>query len=103
VSDVSDSMKTHPTTHGPLVGEQSTVRERGDEVTLVSRAYRPSARRHRGTVAERSARIAAKIRRAERLMRELRPADPRLRLLCSAILRKDEVLLDAVMRSRGGR
>lgn len=46
----------------------------------------------------RSVRIAQKISRAEGLFRHLSDDDPRARLLRVAMLRNDEVLLDALLR-----
>jgi hypothetical protein len=46
----------------------------------------------------RSVRIAQKISRAEALFRHLSDDDPRARLLRVAVLRNDEVLLDALLR-----
>jgi hypothetical protein len=46
----------------------------------------------------RSVRIAQKISRAEGLFRHLSDDDPRARLLRVAVLRNDEVLLDALLR-----
>jgi hypothetical protein len=46
----------------------------------------------------RSVRIAQKISRAEGLFRHLSDDDPRARLLKVAMLRNDEVLLDALLR-----
>ena len=96
---MTDSMKTDTRLDGSFnaqfEAEQSSVRSRTDDVTQVSRGERPAPVER---VGERNARIAEKIRRAERLLPRLGANDPRLRILCSAILRKDEVLLDAVLR-----
>jgi len=48
-------------------------------------------------VGERTARIEHKMSVATLLLKSLSPTDPRARLLGSAILRRDEVLLDAVL------
>jgi hypothetical protein len=57
------------------------------EITQVSRE----------TMAERTARIDHKMAVAGLLLRNLSAIDPRARLLASAILRRDEVLVDAVL------
>ncbi|HVU00857.1 MAG TPA: hypothetical protein VHE30_03865 [Polyangiaceae bacterium] len=46
---------------------------------------------------ERSARIEQKVARATLVLSRLSPTDGRARLLGSAVLRKDETLLDAVL------
>jgi hypothetical protein len=51
----------------------------------------------RETVAERTTRIEQKMTRAILVLERLAPMDGRARLLGSAILRRDEVLLDAVL------
>lgn len=51
----------------------------------------------RGSVAERTSRIDHKMTRATLLLERLAPLDARARLLGSAILRRDEVLIDAVL------
>ena len=51
----------------------------------------------RDTVAERTARIDSKLSIATLLLERLSPLDARARLLSSAILRRDEVLIDAVL------
>ncbi|SRR5260221_13524702 len=55
--------------------------------------------RHRDheTVTERTARIDQKLTVATMVLKGLSPTDARARLLHSAILRRDEVLLDAVL------
>ncbi len=57
---------------------------------------RPSSR---GTesITERTARIDSKLSIASLLLERLPPLDARARLLGSAILRRDEVLIDAVL------
>jgi hypothetical protein len=52
---------------------------------------------NRETMAERTARIDHKMAVARLLLRNLSAIDPRARLLASAILRRDEVLVDAVL------
>jgi hypothetical protein len=56
------------------------------------------ALRHEPPESRRSVRIAQKIARAEGLFRHLSDDDPRARLLRVAMLRNDEVLLDALLR-----
>ena len=51
----------------------------------------------RDTVAGRTTRIDQKMTRATLVLERLAPMDSRARLLGSAILRRDEVLLDAVL------
>jgi hypothetical protein len=51
----------------------------------------------RESVAERTSRIDHKMTRATLLLERLAPLDARARLLGSAILRRDEVLIDAVL------
>jgi hypothetical protein len=51
----------------------------------------------RETVSERTNRIELKMTRATLVLERLAPMDARARLLGSAILRRDEVLLDAVL------
>jgi hypothetical protein len=51
----------------------------------------------RETVSERTNRIEQKMTRATLVLERLAPMDARARLLGSAILRRDEVLLDAVL------
>ena len=51
----------------------------------------------RESVSERTARIDSKLSIATLLLERLSPLDARARLLSSAILRRDEVLIDAVL------
>ncbi len=106
---MSDSSKT-PRPHVPFdwhfVREESHVRNR-DEPTSPGAApasAQPSAAARKGfpvkgleTFAERTARIDQKLSVAQLLLRRLSPVDPRARLLSSAVFRRDEVLLDAVL------
>jgi hypothetical protein len=65
-----------------------------------SPGYRPSSRRSAPgfeTVTERTHRIETKMAVARLLLARLSPMDARGRLLSSAMLRRDEVLLDAVL------
>jgi hypothetical protein len=58
----------------------------------------PSARAPwRESVSERTARIDSKLSIATLLLERLSPLDARARLLNSAIMRRDEVLIDAVL------
>jgi hypothetical protein len=49
------------------------------------------------SITERTARIDTKLSIAKLLLERLPPLDARARLLGSAILRRDEVLIDAVL------
>ena len=49
------------------------------------------------SITERTARIEHKVVIAQLLIERLSPVDPRARLLGSAVLRRDEVLLDAIL------
>lgn len=61
-------------------------------------AVRPGSERpEKETVSERTNRIDAKLSVATLLLERLSPLDSRARLLGSAILRRDEVLLDAIL------
>lgn len=53
----------------------------------------------RESMAERTARIDHKMTIATMLLSRLGPVDARARLLSSALLRRDEVLLDAILES----
>ncbi|HEX3596896.1 MAG TPA: hypothetical protein VHU80_17425 [Polyangiaceae bacterium] len=57
---------------------------------------RPSSRATE-SITERTARIDSKLSIASLLLERLPPLDARARLLSSAILRRDEVLIDAVL------
>jgi hypothetical protein len=70
--------------------EESHVRSRGREEDADTTKLRE-------TVAGRTTRIDQKITRATLVLERLAPMDSRARLLGSAILRRDEVLLDAVL------
>jgi hypothetical protein len=84
--------KTAADFDGTFATEESSVRARAAEPRGAARE----------SIGERSARIDAKIRAAEHLLTRLAPTDHRLRLLCSAILRRDEVLLDAILAGKSG-
>lgn len=105
---MSESLKT-PKPSAPFDSqferEQSQVRDRGRPTVpspAPAGAVAPAPRRGSGakageTVAERTRRIEQKVSVASLLLRRLSPVDPRARLLSSAVLRRDEVLLDAVL------
>lgn len=57
--------------------------------------------RREGIIAERTARIEHKVALGTMLLARLNPLDSRARLLASAILRRDEVLLDGVLDQLG--
>jgi hypothetical protein len=97
--------------------ELSEVRTRAEKVTRNERpsskgsdppnSWTPGSERepssgetqqHDPPESRRSVRIAQKISRAQGLFRHLADDDPRARLLKVAILRNDEVLLDALLR-----
>ncbi len=62
-------------------------------------ARRPERRAQEPLVARPAGeRFDLKARQAQRLLVQLNPRDPRLRLVTMALLRRDEVLLDAVVR-----
>jgi hypothetical protein len=71
--------------------EESHVRPTGQRGSL------PPPPPPRETMGERTSRIEQKLTRATLVLERLPPMDGRARLLGSAILRKDEVLLDAVL------
>lgn len=105
---MSDSLKTlRPSVpfDSQFPREESHVRGRGAP-TVPSPAPAGPARssshaapiaRPSETIAERTRRIEQKVSVANLLLRRLAPTDPRARLLSSAMLRRDEVLLDAVL------
>jgi len=87
---MTSSIKTprppHPSFDASVEREQSSVRPRA-----------PRDERPPESIAERTARIDDKIALATLVLPRLSPADARARLLHSAVLRRDEVLLDAVL------
>ena len=98
---MSDSVKTPR----PLQGvfdeqEESSVRSRPSAPRPKSGAYAavtippPSSGE---SIAQRTLRIDQKMEIATTLLRGMSPVDARARLLSSAILRRDEVLLDAIL------
>jgi hypothetical protein len=98
---MSDGVKTPRPLNGAFAEEEETsVRSRPDAPKSKSGAYPvastlpPSSN---SSVAERSERIDHKMAIATTLLRDLSPLDARARLLSSAILRRDEILLDAIL------
>jgi hypothetical protein len=80
--------------------EESRVQARAARAEAVLPQAAPASRRSSpgfDTVTERTHRIEAKMDLARLVIAELSPLDGRGRLLASAILRRDEVLLDAVL------
>jgi len=83
-----------------FVKEESGVQSRGPQEAQAGEVRRPSgARALPGfeTVTERTQRIDSKVAVARLLLSGLSPTDARARLLTSAMLRRDEVLLDAIL------
>jgi hypothetical protein len=83
---MSDPLKTIPAPRAPFDSqfdkEESHVRERASA---------------RESVTDRTARIDRKLALANLLLAKMPPTNSRARLLTSAMLRRDEVLLDAVL------
>lgn len=79
--------------------EESAVRSRPEQPKSKSGAYAIASRPPPSdrSIAERTERIDQKMAIAATLLREMSPLDARARLLSSAILRRDEVLLDAIL------
>jgi hypothetical protein len=85
--------------------EQSRIRARQDSDVRGAgsgeyAAQRPEESQRPGvseSISERTARIDTKLSIAKLLLERLPPLDARARLLGSAILRRDEVLIDAVL------
>ena len=82
----------NPVKKGPAVGAHS------DENSSV-RDSRDSPRSSSPDLAPKNQRIEGKVQRAERLLAQLSPTDPRTRLLQVALLRQDEALLDGILAS----
>lgn len=80
------------------VKKESGERAHSDEHSSV-RDSRQRSSPPEQTGAPRTPRIEGKVRRAERLLAQLAPNDPRTRLLQVAILRLDEALLDGILAS----
>jgi hypothetical protein len=103
---MSETRKTpRPASNAPS-DEQSWVRPRADSYVKTSgsgeyAAVRPGGSTRpepsRESITERTARIDSKLGIATLLLERLPPLDGRARLLSSAILRRDEVLIDAVL------
>jgi hypothetical protein len=97
---MSDRAKTPRPFDGAFVKEESAVRSRPEAPSSRSGTYAatPAASDpSEETIAERTVRIDNKMAIATTLLRGLSPLDARARLLSSAILRRDEVLLDAIL------
>jgi hypothetical protein len=99
LKEMSDGVKTPKPFDGDFDDEASAVRPRHAQPKTKSGAYaaatpRPPANE---SIAQRTARIDQKMAIAATLLREMSPLDARARLLSSAILRRDEVLLDAIL------
>lgn len=107
---MSDSLKTPKPSvsfDSQFEREESQVRDRGrptvpspapaDAIDDPTQKRASATAKPSETVAERTRRIEQKVSVASLLLRRLSPVDPRARLLSSAVLRKDEVLLDAVL------
>jgi len=104
---MSESRKTPTPATGAAstrLDEESWVRPRADSQVKGTgsgeyAAVRPASERppEKETVSERTNRIDAKLSVATLLLERLSPLDSRARLLGSAILRRDEVLLDAIL------
>jgi hypothetical protein len=77
--------------------EESHVRPSGERRTTPP----PASTRPRESMGERNARIEQKMQLATAALKELSPTSSRARLLASALLRRDEVLLDAVLAEAG--
>lgn len=98
---MSDSVKTPRPSDGVFdEKEESAVRSRPPTTRSKSGAYPattlppPSSDE---SIAQRTLRIDQKMEIATTLLRGMSPLDARARLLSSAILRRDEVLLDAIL------
>lgn len=83
-----------PASAAPSAGAAAGPRER-ETLRPPQREALPPPQRE--TVSERTNRIEQKMTRATLVLERLPPMDGRARLLGSAILRRDEVLLDAVL------
>ena len=82
-----------------FVCEGSHVRARPDTAPSSSRdtSLTEGPATARETMAERTARIENKMALATLVLRKLSPLDARARVLASALLRRDEILIDAVL------
>jgi hypothetical protein len=96
---MSDSVKTPRPIDGELENEASAEHSRPAAPRTKSGAYAaatpppPSDE----SIAQRTERIDHKMAIATTLLKGMSPLDARARLLSSAILRRDEVLLDAIL------
>lgn len=94
---MSDSVKTPRPIDGELEDEASAVRSRPGAPRTKSGAYAAATPPPPESIAERTERIDHKMAIATTLLHGMSPLDARARLLSSAILRRDEVLLDAIL------
>jgi hypothetical protein len=103
---MSETRKTPRPPTGARSDEESWVRERADSCVKTPGSGEYAAVRPEGSsrpessresITERTARIDSKLAIASLLLERLPPLDGRARLLSSAILRRDEVLIDAVL------
>lgn len=92
--DADNTAVDAPASAPPRAGAGTGPRERETLRPPQRDALRPPQRE---TVSERTNRIEQKMTRATLVLERLAPMDNRARLLGSAILRRDEVLLDAVL------
>jgi hypothetical protein len=97
---MSDSVKTPRPFDGVFEQEESSVRSRPGAPRSKSGAFAaatPPPPSSDESIAQRTERIDQKMEIATTLLRGMSPLDARARLLSSAILRRDEVLLDAIL------
>ena len=102
LQEMSDSVKTPRPLDGVFQEEESSVRSRPGAPRSKSGAYAavttpPPSSSSDESIAQRTLRIDQKMEIATTLLRGMSPLDARARLLSSAILRRDEVLLDAIL------
>jgi hypothetical protein len=100
ITPMSDGAKTPKPFDGVFEeDEASAVRSRPAQPKPKSGAYAAvvPGPQDGETITQRTARIDQKMAIATTLLREMSPLDARARLLSSAILRRDEVLLDAIL------
>jgi len=101
---MSDPLKPRVPSRAPFDSqfpkEESHVRQRrtdGDPTDPGAEVSPRSVPRTDETVGERTARLERKMALAMAALKDLPPTAARARLLASALLRRDEVLLDAVL------
>ena len=97
---MSDGVKTpRPIDLEAFEKEESSVRSRPGAPRTKSGSFAAASQPPPSSqsMAERSARIEQKMAIATSLLKGMSPLDARARLLSSAILRRDEVLLDAIL------